>query len=157
MHHLTAGAALALLSLAACTPPDAARRPGASGPDVAPPRALWFDETDQVLDSTEQWTNKVEIADLDGDGLPDLLFSNGGDYSAPGDPEMNRAFFNRGPGERFEERTSEVFGANPDLTRVIKARDLDGDGLVDVFVGNTYQTPSRLFMGTGDGGFVERS
>ncbi|HIC53897.1 MAG TPA: hypothetical protein EYM78_06155 [Gemmatimonadetes bacterium] len=34
------------------------------------PRALWIDQTDQVLDSTAQWTNKVELADLDGDGRP---------------------------------------------------------------------------------------
>lgn len=121
------------------------------------PRALWIDQTDQVLDSTAQWTNKVELADLDGDGRIDLLFANGGDYSTPGEPEMNRAFLNRGPGQRFEEVTSHVFGSDADLTRVIKARDFNGDGLTDVFVGNTFQTTSRLFLGTGGGGFVERS
>ncbi len=157
MLKLTAVAALALLLSSACTAPDSGRPPLQSGPDPVLPSALWIDETDQVLDSTAQWTNKVEIADLDGDGRPDLLFANGGNYSAPGDPEMNRAFFNGGAGARFEERTSDVFGSDPDLTRVIKVRDLNGDGVVDVFVGNTYQTASRLFMGTGGGRFVERS
>lgn len=110
-----------------------------------------------MLDSTAEWTNKVELADLNGDGRVDLLFANGGNYSTPGDPEMNRAFFNQGAGERFVERTSSVFGASPDLTRVIMARDLDGDGIIDVFVGNTYQTTSRIFLGTGGGEFVERT
>ena len=35
----------------------------------------------------------------------------------------------------------------PDLARVIKARDLNGDGIVDIVVGTTYQTQSRLFLG----------
>ncbi|MDA0327950.1 MAG: VCBS repeat-containing protein [Gemmatimonadetes bacterium] len=148
---------MAFAVFAGCSAPDGGREAERSfGPDPLPV-ALWVDETDQLLDSTAQWTNKVELADLDGDGRLDLLFANGGDYSEPGDPELNRSFLNRGPGQRFEEHTEAVFGTTPDLTRVVKARDVDGDGNVDVFVGNTYQTPSRLFMGTGGGQFVERT
>jgi len=121
------------------------------------PHALWMDRTDEFLDSTGEWTNKVELADLDGDGRLDLLFANGGDYSEPGEPEMNRVFLNRLPEGRFEEATSAIFGTTPDLTRVIKVRDLDRDGHVDVFVGNTFQTRSRLYQGLGNGRFVERS
>jgi hypothetical protein len=139
-----------------CAPPDAV--PAATTMDPAPlPRDLWHDVTEAVLDSTSEWTNKVELADLDGDGLLDLLFANGGDYSEPGEPELNRIFRSGGGGARFEEMTAAVVGAEPDLTRVVKARDLDGDGDVDVFVGNTYQTPSRLFVSEGGGRFVERS
>ena len=150
-------AALALTIVSACEPPDVGRTEDAPASALLLPRALWVDETDQVLDSTAQWTNKVELADVDGDGRLDLLFANGGDYSTPGEAEMNRVFLNRGPGERFVEATRDVFGSDADLTRVIKARDFDGDGLIDVFVGNTYQTPSRLFLATGGGHFVERS
>lgn len=150
-------AALALAIGAACAPPDSGRTVDASASAPPLPRALWVDETDQVLDSTAEWTNKVELADLDGDGRLDLLFANGGGYSTPGEPEMNRVFMNRGPGERFVEATRDVFGSDADLTRVIKARDFDGDGLIDVFVGNTFQTMSRLFIATGGGRFVERS
>ena len=32
---------------------------------------------------------------------------------------------------------------------MIKARDLNGDGLIDIVVGTTYQTQSRLFLGAG--------
>jgi hypothetical protein len=137
---------------------DARRDAGAErAVESALPTALWHDATDVVLDSTAEWTNKVELADLDGDGLVDLLFANGGDYSEPGAPELNRVFRNRGAGERFEEITEAVLGTAPDLTRVIRARDLNGDGHVDIFVGNTYQTQSRLFMGEGGGRFVERT
>ena len=126
--------------------------------EAAPmPTALWHDATDELLPATGEWTNKVELADIDGDGRIDLLFANGGDYSEPGEPELNRAFVNGGPGQPFEEVTAQVFGSNPDLTRVIKARDFDGDGAADIFVGTTYETQSRLFMGTGSGEFEERT
>jgi hypothetical protein len=118
------------------------------------PKALWIDATAVTIGTTAQWTNKVEIADIDGDGRLDLLFANGGDYSTPGKPELNRAFLNRGAGVMFEEQSTEVFGT-PDLTRVIKARDLNGDGFVDILSGNTYQTQSRLYLGTGKGVFRE--
>src|SRR6185295_7675586 len=48
-----------------------------------------------------------------------------------------------------------VFGPTPGLTRVIKARDLNADGLTDILVGNTFQTQSRLYIGTGAGEFRE--
>lgn len=158
-----ASAILVSLAAAACAPDDTARddlrdiaRDARSS--VEPPsRTLWVDRTAELLDSTAEWTNKVELADLDGDGLLDLLFANGGNYSEAGEPEMNRAFRNAGPGQRFEEITDAVFGTRPDLTRSIRARDLDADGHVDVFVGNTYQSRSRLFMGEGGGRFVETS
>jgi len=116
---------------------------------------LWVDITAATIGDTKYWTNKVEIADLNGDGRPDLLFANGGDYSTPGAPEPNQVFLNGGPGTRFIEATEQVLGPMPDLARVIKARDLNGDGHVDIVVGTTYQTQSRLFLGSGNGRFTE--
>ena len=118
-------------------------------------RPLWTDVSSQAIGVTSQWTNKVEIADIDNDGRPDLLFANGGNYSEPGAPEMNRAFVNTGQDFKFDDRSAQVFGATPDLARVIKARDLNGDGLTDILVGTTYQTQSRLYLGTGGGAFEE--
>jgi hypothetical protein len=105
---------------------------------------LWEDVTDRVLVETAEWTNYVELADVDGDGRVDLLFANGGNYSEPGEPEPNRVFLNRG--DRFEE--IRILGA-PDIARVIRVRDVNGDGHVDILVGTTYQTQSRLFVGPG--------
>jgi hypothetical protein len=146
-----------LVVLGACEPSAAPPEPSDPAQRSASPLAgAWIDRTDELLDSTDGWTNKVELADLDGDGSLDLLFANGGDYSTPGEPELNRAFLNAGAGARFEDVSAAVFGSRPDLTRVIKARDADGDGHVDVFVGNTYETASRLFVGQGGGRFEER-
>ena len=116
---------------------------------------IWFDVTAASIGRTGHWTNKVEIADLNGDGRPDLLFANGGDYSTPGTPEPNQVFLNAGPGFRLTEATSEILGSTPDLARVIKARDVSGDGLIDIIVGTTYQTQSRLYLGAGKGRFTE--
>lgn len=154
------GFACILLALAwACGEPAGEGETTPSGEVVDAPllTALWVDATDELLPATAEWTNKVELADIDGDGRIDLLFANGGNYSEPGEPELNRAFANRGPGQPFEEVTARVFGSTPDLARVIKARDLDGDGDADIFVGATYQTQSRLFMGMGGGAFEERT
>ena len=119
------------------------------------PAKLWTDATPQLLGETAGWTNKVEVADLNGDGRPDLLFANGGNYSDAGKPETNGAYFNAGPGKPFENRSAAVFGPTPGLTRVIKARDLNADGLTDLVVGATFQTQSRLYLGTGGGAFRE--
>lgn len=156
MSGLARNLALAVIVVSACAPPD---RPGTrTVSELADPlpRGLWVDVTSERLTATGEWSNKVELADLNDDGLLDLLFANGGDYSTPGTPELNRVFFNAGGASPFIERSREVFGDRTDLTRVIKARDIDQDGDVDVFVGNTYQTASRLFLGQGDGDFVER-
>lgn len=121
---------------------------------LQPRTPLWV-EAPGLLGDTSGWTNKVEVADLDGDERPDLLFANGGDYSTPGTPELNGAYLNQGAGRPFADRSRQVFGATPDLARVIKARDLSGDGRVDILVGTTYQTQSRLYLNDGGGAFRE--
>ena len=116
---------------------------------------LWTDVTDQTIGATAEWSNKVELADLNGDGRVDILFANGGNYNEPGTPEPNRIFLNQGAGKPFREATEEILGPTGDLARVIKARDVSGDGIVDILVGTTYQTQSRLYLGTGGGAFRE--
>jgi hypothetical protein len=114
---------------------------------------LWEDQTERYLPKTAEWTNRVEIADINGDNLVDLIFANGGDYSEPGTLEASRIFINQGPEKQFLEVTYSVFGISKFYARVIKVRDLNEDGYPDIFVGNTFQTQSELYLGIGNGSF----
>jgi hypothetical protein len=112
------------------------------------------DVTDEVIGETEDWSNKVELADINGDGAVDLLFANGGNYEEPGTPVASTAFLNNGDGT-FRDATAEVFRDLVGLTRVIKARDLNADGRVDLLLGNTFDSQSHLLLGAADGSFTD--
>lgn len=114
---------------------------------------LWVDKTDAYLPVTQEWTNRVEVADINGDATLDLLFANGGDYSKPGTLESSRIFINKGPEKKFQEITNQVFGEDKFLSRVIKVRDINKDNIPDIVLGTTYQTQSQLYMGLGNGKF----
>src|SRR5687768_173279 len=92
--------------------------------------ALWQDATMTTIGTTAGWSNKVELADIDGDGRVDILFPNGGDYEAPGAPELSQVFRND-PVMGFVDVSAQVFGSEG-LSRVIQVRDLDGDGDADI-------------------------
>ena len=125
-------------------------------PDVA--RAdLWRDVTDDALGvETGEWSNKTDLADVDGDGDVDLLFANGSAYNEPGQKQLNGVWLNDG-NAKFTDVSEAVLGDEGDFSRVIKGRDVTGDGIVDILVGNTYETQSRLFVGLGGGEFQERT
>ena len=69
----------------------------------------WSDVTAEAIGVTAEWTNKVELADIDGDGFVDLLFANGGDYETAGTPVLSRVFLNAATGRspRRRRRSSE--------------------------------------------------
>lgn len=98
--------------------------------------------------SVGEWTNKVELADLDLDGHLDVLFANGGDYEKPGTPVASGAWLNDGAGT-FTDATAEILGEHALLTRVIKVADLNADGLPDIVMGTTFDTQSRLLLSAG--------
>lgn len=116
-------------------------------------KELWVDETSTYLPLTKEWTNRVEVADINNDGLLDLIFANGGNYSEAGVLESSRVFINKGANTRFEEITEQVFEGNKYISRVIKVRDINEDGIPDIIVGTTYQTQSQLYIGLGNGQF----
>jgi hypothetical protein len=101
-----------------------------------------------MIGDVAEWSNKVELADIDADSDVDILIANGGDYETPGTPVLSRVLVNDGTG-RFTDRSADVLGDTPGLARVIKVRDVDGDGHVDIVIGNTYQTQTRLLLGRG--------
>lgn len=110
----------------------------------------WQDATASCLGTTAEWTNKVEVADVDGDGKVDLLLANGGNYSSPGQAEVVRVFENTwGDAADCTEISAEVVGGFTGLSRTIKAADIDGDGDLDLVTGGAYQTQAKLFTREG--------
>lgn len=118
--------------------------------------APWVDATDETIGGTSEWSNKVELGDINGDGRVDILLANGAGYSSPDGPELSGAYLNKGPGLPFEDVGAAVF-VDAAQTRVLKVRDVDGDGYPDIFMGNSFGEPSRLYMGDGGGGFTDAS
>jgi hypothetical protein len=114
---------------------------------------LWTDATPIYLPVTSEWTNRAEVADINGDNRLDLLFANGGNYSEPGNLEQSRVFINQGPDLKFKEITNQLFGNEKFYARVIKVRDINKDGIADIMMGTTFQTQSQLYLGTGNGEF----
>jgi hypothetical protein len=134
-------------------PPTRRQRPEWK-PTLSLPTDLWQDVTATTIGATDDWSNKVELADLDGDGRVDVLFANGGDYEAPGAAVQSRVFRNVANGP-WPDITKQVFGDATFFARVIKVRDVDGDGRAGVFVGTTFGTQSRLFLGAADGRWID--
>jgi hypothetical protein len=77
----------------------------AGGAAPADPDDLWDDATKATFGATGKWTNKVELADINGDERVDVLFANGGNYEYPGEPTFSQVFLNQGPDQMFKEAT----------------------------------------------------
>ncbi len=90
----------------------------------------------------------VTFADVDGDGDLDILAAKGA-YSA----NQNRLFMNDGHGV-FSDRTEANLPKNMDKTSMIAACDVDGDGDLDLVVGNE-GSPDFLYLNDGKGKFKD--
>ena len=108
---------LSLLIVLSCmaAAPGARAEDSAAYVDDTSVVGLWDDATKTTIGDTAEYTNSVELADINGDGMVDILFANGGDYEAPGKPELSRVFLNQGAGKMFKEVSKEVFGPDPQL------------------------------------------
>jgi hypothetical protein len=158
---------VAVLGLAACTdqsespPVTASPTPTPTQTTTTataePPQSFtgaWTDVTATAIGTTADWTNKVELADINSDGFVDRLFANGGGYDTPSTPVLSQIFLNHGDGT-FEDASASVLGGQMMITRVIKVGDLNADGIPDIVLGTTFGTQSHLLLGTGGGAFTD--
>lgn len=110
----------------------------------------WSDATADCIGVTAEWSNKVEVADVDGDNKVDLLIANGGNYSGPGPNQAVRVWKNLGgwgtPGAHCQEISAQAVLGFSGLSRVVKAIDVDKDGDLDIITGGAYDTQLKLFL-----------
>jgi hypothetical protein len=97
----------------------------------------------------------VAMFDYDGDGLPDLYFTNGARQPKLDRPDAswhNRLYRNSG-GWKFQDVTEKAGVAASGYTFGVAAADFDNDGLPDLFVAGMPR--SFLYRNRGDGTFED--
>ncbi len=96
---------------------------------------------------TGKFANRIRIINgiLYEFGDPDMLLRNdGGGHFSPAPWET-----------AFMDRSGKPMSAPWDLGLAVQMRDTNGDGHIDIFVCNDFQTPDRLWLGDGKGHFRE--
>lgn len=86
-------------------------------------------------------TNGVVVADLTGDGFPDILLANNG---------QDAFLVNDGAGG-FVDETAQRLPRSGDVTQDLELGDVDGDGDLDLVVGN--EGANALYINDGEGHF----
>ncbi len=96
---------------------------------------------------TGRFANRVRIIDgiMKEFGDPDVFYLNDG-----------RGHFTAVPWEQgFTDKEGKPMAVPWDLGLAVQMRDVNGDGFMDIYVCNDFQTPDRLWLGNGKGHFQE--
>ena len=115
--------------------------------------APWVEDKAFFTEAANAPSSKVDAADLNGDGLIDLVFANGGGFDKGDDSSdfPQQAFINdQGV---MKDVSASIFGATPYVGRAVKLRDIDNDGDNDILLGTTWVTQSQLYLNDGGGSF----
>lgn len=114
---------------------------------------VFTDVTSTNMPIGGNYSNAVEVADVTGDGAPDIIFANGGVSGSTRIPGQNKIYVNNGSGI-FTDQTSTRFPTFLDVTPYITAGDIDGDGDMDIVAGNNGEQ-SRIYLNNGTGYFTD--
>jgi hypothetical protein len=98
-----------------------------------------------LLETTAETSANVDIGDLDGDGLLDVVLAKGRHW-----PLVDRVLFGDGAGA-FPR--AHDLGTASDRTYSGRLADLDGDGDLDVVLSNDHPDPKLVYLNDGKGRF----
>jgi FG-GAP-like repeat len=130
------------------------------------PRFLISDGKGGLVDRTEELIvpplpqmflpRDIHVADFNGDGRPDLFFSNHGKETGgplpcqpPHPGEQNRLLLSQ-PDGRYRDATADSLPALVDFSHGSSVADIDGDGDIDIWV-NDLGCPARSYLLQNDG------
>lgn len=137
--------------------PDIARS-GVSFRDVAESAGIRFqyhngNKSGEPFDHMYKFTGGgVGVLDFDGDGLPDLYFTQGCDWPPrDGQRDFLDRLYRNTPQGQFEDVTLAARLAEDRFSQGVAVGDVDDDGFPDVYVGNIGR--NRLYRNNGDGTF----
>ena len=119
----------------------------------------FVDATDAVLGNVTMVLGRDAIVkDFNGDGHPDLLIAGHGTDTFPFPGEQTRLFMGTADGRLVDESATRL-PQKSYFTHSIAAADIDGDGDIDIFMGNLYVAPGgkgpRFYLNDGHGFFTE--
>ena len=99
-----------------------------------------------TLGTDKNLSASVRIADIDRDNDLDVIVANGRHW-----PQQNFLFINQG---RARFNVQRRLGEERSTTYAAELADLDGDGDLDIAVGND-MAPNRIFLNDGSGHFEQ--
>ena len=100
----------------------------------------------QLLEETSETSAGVNVGDLNGDGLLDIVLGKGRHW-----PLFNRVLLNDGKGGFVASN----LGSAPDRTYSAALADVDGDGKLDIVVSNDDPDRKLVYRNDGTGHFTE--
>lgn len=108
-----------------------------------PATAQQFVHVPGFVPGVTNWTEGVELADVDNDGDLDVIFAEGEGFSAPGPKRQNVLLINQlvetGTFSLTDESVAR-FGANLSNGKGVTTGDVNGDGYLDVLILNGFNT-----------------
>ncbi len=121
-------------------------------------RGAFADATAQRIPCESQDTRAVVLGDVDGDGDLDLVCGTSYGASLPSQRRQNVLWINDGRGT-FTDATDGRMPMDDDATTALALGDVDGDGDLDLVVGNLLLNgvsgQNRLYLNDGSGNFTD--
>ncbi len=120
-------------------------------------RGTFVDATDAVLGNvTMAGPRHMFVGDFNRDGRPDLFVAEAGTDIAPFPGGQSKLFIQSADG-RLVDETATRLPQRPSYTHNCAAADIDGDGDLDLYMGNVWggDVGPRFYINNGSGFFTE--
>jgi VCBS repeat protein len=123
-------------------------------------RGLFVDGTASIFEGAPprvQFPRELLVAEFNGDGRPDIFVADHGYDAFPG-PGYQNALVLSTPSGKLRDASANL-PQRSDFTHSVAAADVNGDGSVDLYVGNMYtdaqKIPPGVLLNDGTGRFTE--